>query len=322
MAPDGAVYVSGTSGPRAPIVVARSSNAKNPSASPAFTAQPVDLGGTLRTGGPDPAGLLGQIWIAADRSAGPRAGSVYVLASVATAEDPMDVHFIRSADGGQTWSVPVRVNDDRPGNGAWQWFGTMSVAPDGRIDAVWNDTRATGDSWRSALYHSYSTDGGSTWSGNEQVSPIWDSRLGWPDQEKIGDYYHMISDSTGADLAWAATFNGEQDVYYVRIPQPTLPTVDPGQAVRLYPGIPNPFGGSTSLAFDLPAGGAHARLAVYDPGGRRIAILVDARLDQGRHVARWNGTDRAGRAVASGLDLCRLEAGGHAETSRIILLRR
>ena len=27
----------------------------------------------------------------------------------------------------------------------------------------------------------------------------------------------MISDNTGANLAWAATFNGEQDVYFMRI---------------------------------------------------------------------------------------------------------
>jgi hypothetical protein len=36
-------------------------------------------------------------------------------------------------------------------------------------------------------------------------------------QNKIGDYYHMTSDNLGANLACATTFNGEQDVYYLRI---------------------------------------------------------------------------------------------------------
>ena len=49
------------------------------------------------------------------------------------------------------------------------------------------------------------------------MSPEFDSYLGWPQQNKIGDYYHMRSDLLGADLAWAATFNGEQDVYFLRI---------------------------------------------------------------------------------------------------------
>ena len=111
------------------------------------------------------------------------------------------------------------MNDDPPGNHAWQWFGTLSVAPDGMLEAAWNDTRASADSSMSALYYSYSLDGGVTWSGNEQASPVWNSRIGWPNQQKIGDYYHMVSDTNGADLAWSATFNGEQDVYYLRIPR-------------------------------------------------------------------------------------------------------
>jgi len=116
-----------------------------------------------------------------------------------------------------TWSNPVRVNDDPNNNGAYQWFGTMSVAPNGRIDVIWNDTRNSGQANMSELFYSSSTDGGVTWSANTQLSPVFNSWIGWPQQNKIGDYYDMISDDVGANLAWAATFNGEQDVYYLRI---------------------------------------------------------------------------------------------------------
>ncbi len=44
-----------------------------------------------------------------------------------------------------------------------------------------------------------------------------EQHVGWPNQAKIGDYYDMVSDALGADLVYAATFNGEQDVYYLRI---------------------------------------------------------------------------------------------------------
>jgi hypothetical protein len=37
----------------------------------------------------------------------------------------------------------------------------------------------------------------------------------------MGDYFHMVSDSNGASLAWAATFNNEQDVYYSYITDTT-----------------------------------------------------------------------------------------------------
>ena len=72
------------------------------------------------------------------------------------------------------------------------------------------------------MFYSCSTDGGVTWSANEAITPAFDSHLGWPGnppQEKLGDYNHMISDNVGVSLAYAATFNGEQDVYFVRIGQ-------------------------------------------------------------------------------------------------------
>ncbi|MCW9097270.1 MAG: T9SS type A sorting domain-containing protein [Ignavibacteriaceae bacterium] len=39
----------------------------------------------------------------------------------------------------------------------------------------------------------------------------------------MGDYFHMVSDSNGASLAWAATFNNEQDVYYSYIATTIVP---------------------------------------------------------------------------------------------------
>ena len=125
--------------------------------------------------------------------------------------------FARSEDGGLTWSAPIRVNDDSSQTNAWQWFGTMSVAPNGRIDAIWNDTRNTNQANLSELYYAYSLDAGETWSINVPASPVFDSHVGWPQQNKLGDYYDMISDNAAANLAYAATFNDEQDVYFLRL---------------------------------------------------------------------------------------------------------
>ena len=218
---DGRLFISGVEGDNfdpGNIVVIRSSDARIPAGTPSFDQVTfVDLGGRIEVGeGPNPGGLLGQVWIAADTSGGPAHGNLYLAASVnPPGGDPLDVHFSRSTDGGLTWSPFVRINDDI-GN-AWQWFGTMSVAPSGRIDVIWNDTRNDPGGFLSEVHYSSSADGGLTWSTNQAITPAFNPFLGYPQQSKIGDYYDMISDDVGASLAFSATFNGEQDVWFLRL---------------------------------------------------------------------------------------------------------
>jgi hypothetical protein len=226
VAPDGTVYSAGIQESFGQdlntYVLAKSTNAKNPAVTPTFTGAVINMGGGMGFGlAPNPAGLTGQPTVAVDRTNGPTLGYVYILGSVdplnSLSTDPIDVHFIRSTNGGSTFTQPLRVNDD-PKVGNWHWLAAMSVAPNGRIDAVWNDTRNSGGQTNlSQLFYAYSWDQGQHWSTNVAASPQWDSWLGWPQQNKIGDYTTMVSDITGTDVAYAATFNREQDVYYVRL---------------------------------------------------------------------------------------------------------
>lgn len=211
--PDGDLYIAGNG-----FVVLRSTNAQDDQQTPGFTVSNVDLGGTLRIStGPNPAGLLGQGWVATDHSNGPSRGNVYLLASVdELGPDPLDLMFSRSEDNGQTWSAPVQVNNDA-GLNAWQWFGTMSVAPNGRIDVIFNDTKESGLDNVSEMFYTFSLDTGDTWAEAIAVTPSFNSHVGWPQQNKMGDYYDMISEEDGVNIAYSATFNGEQDVYFLRI---------------------------------------------------------------------------------------------------------
>lgn len=224
--PDGTLYLAGADlNTSLGHIFAKSTNAQDSNVSPTFDlVVGVDLGGRTAGGGINPAGLLGQVWIATDHSNGPTHGNIYIAGSIFDPIlDVLDIRFIRSVDGGQSWSSPGYVNDD-PASGVWHWFGTMSVAPNGRIDVIWNDTRNDPGNFLSQVFYSFSNDGGVTWSANIAVSPSFDPSLGYPAQgdpfqDKIGDYYHMISNNGGASLAYAATFNGEEDVYFLRIPR-------------------------------------------------------------------------------------------------------
>jgi hypothetical protein len=218
--PDSEVYYTGANLSASGHVVLRSNSLRDASnGSPVFElARDIDLGGTTSTNGtPNPGGLLGQVWVGVDHSSSETRGNVYLLGSVdPPGADPLDVSLVRSTDGGETWTPPIRVNQD-PAGSAWQWFGTLSVAPDGRLDVVWNDTRSDSSGVISELYYAYSTDEGDSWSAGLPVSPAFDSTVGHPQQNKIGDYYQMRSNAEGAAVIYSATFNGEQDVYFLRV---------------------------------------------------------------------------------------------------------
>ncbi len=238
--PDGELYVAGRSG-FSTFYVAKSLNAQIAGQTPTWTTTNVNLGGSiLFSAGPNPAGLLGQVWVDIDRSNGPRRGWVYVVGTIqpSSGGDPAEIIFVRSTNGGQTWSAPVRLNDDPAGANNWQWFGTMSVAPSGRIDVVWLDTRANPGTYLCELYYTYSEDGGTTWAPNEALTTAFDPTVGWPVQQKMGDYFDMVSFDDAAHLAFAATFNSEEDIYYTRITRLLKILLPDGVPSMLTPGQP------------------------------------------------------------------------------------
>src|SRR6184192_602654 len=208
----------------------RSSNAQFGGQTPTFDrTTSVNMGGSLGSGGINPAGLDGQLFLAIDRSGTATNNNIYMLASVVpSGRSTTDVMFVRSTDGGLTFSAPHRINDDPINHSKWHWFGTLSVAPNGRIDSVWLDTRNAANNTDSQLFYSFSTDGGVTWSANVAVSNAFNPFEGYPVQNKIGDYITIVSDNTGGNVAYSATFNfnpsrgqHEEDVYYVRVAPPT-----------------------------------------------------------------------------------------------------
>ena len=240
---NGNLFIGGVNFNNGQIWSIRSSNARNAAITPSFDRiTPVNLGGNvveLFSSQPiNPVGLVGQIFVAADRSGGTTNNNVYMLASLRRpgATNGSDVMFVRSADGGLSFSSPRRINDDPVNQNKWHWFGALSVAPNGRLDAVWLDTRNASNDMDSQLFYSYSLDGGNNWSPNVAVSDPFDPHLGYPNQNKIGDYLTIVSDIAGGNVAYSATFNGEEDIYYVRVAPPALQLLNISTRMRVATG--------------------------------------------------------------------------------------
>ncbi len=216
--PDGELYAGFLNYSADYVGIRRSDNASDPGQTPTFgpIAKLNDFGAMIFGPAVNPDGGGSQVNIGINHSDSSSRGDVYVLVSTEFANDPGDVMFARSTDGGATFSPAMRINDDPTGNNAYQWMAAMSVAPSGRIDAIWYDTREDPVTLHSRLYYSYSYDGGLSWSENRPITDPFDTSIGWPVQRKIGDYFQCQSDNGGVRLVYAATFNGGQDVYYLR----------------------------------------------------------------------------------------------------------
>lgn len=272
----GELYIGGASGISDYLVVAKSLNARDRDSAVTWNSSVAVYiaGNPSGWQGVNPGGLLGQVNIDVDHSNGAGRGNVYLVATVvrSTNTDPGDVMFCRSTDGGLTWSPPMRLNDDQSETN-YQWFGTMSVAPNGRIDAIWLDTRdAPAGSDSSALYYTFSSDQGLTWLANEKMSGSFDPHVGYPDQNKMGDYLDMVSENAGAHLSWAGTFNGEQDVYYSFIVPYTSTEVNELSLNTRMTVYPNPVTGT----FVISGLTADSRISVFSVLGDQVLSVYNS----------------------------------------------
>ncbi len=97
----------------------------------------------------------------ADRSSGPHKGTIYVnWSDQRNGADDTDIWLVKSSDEGNSWSEPIRVNDDLPGK--QQFLSWMEIDQEtGYIYVVFYDRRNHADN-TTDVYLAVSTDGGLT----------------------------------------------------------------------------------------------------------------------------------------------------------------
>ncbi len=104
-----------------------------------------------------------------DTSLGQNRGTLYCSWMDGTVANGVNVFVARSTDGGTSWSAPRQVNDD---TGLADHFNQwLSVDPsDGSVNLSWNDTRNDPARLSTDIFYARSTDAGTTFSPNVQVT--------------------------------------------------------------------------------------------------------------------------------------------------------
>jgi hypothetical protein len=315
---NGTLFIGGINANTNQFWCIRSSNAKNGAVIPTFDqSTAVNMGGNINFGGViNPGGLAGQVFLAVDRSGTSSNNNVYLLASAQPTgfSTGNDVMFARSTNSGQTFSSPKRINDDPINHSKWHWMGTLAVAPNGRIDSIWLDTRNAANNTDSQLFYAYSFDAGNTWSPNVAVSNSFNPFLGYPNQNKMGDYMTIVSDNAGGNVAYAATFNGEEDIYYVRV-VPVAPVAQSAVSRKIHAAagpfdIPLPVSGNAGV--ECRSGGAGGNYQVVVTFGNPVSV-------SGVSITSRDGMASATRSVSGAVVTIDLATVANAQTLGITL---
>lgn len=88
----------------------------------------------------------------------------------------------------------------------------------------------------------------------------------------------------------------------------------------LHPAYPNPFNPQTSLKYSVRAAG-QVDLAVFNVRGEMVRRLVSNLRQSGEYTVNWDGRDRHGSALASGVYFARFVAGNVSMTQRLVLVK-
>lgn len=109
----------------------------------------------------------------------------------------------------------------------------------------------------------------------------------------------------------------------LKVPFPYVGNED-GQSPALVTGLkqnyPNPFNPTTTIAFSL-AKGSRARLNIFNTKGQLVRELANGDYPAGEHHLVWDGKDKSGKPVSSGIYFYRLETGGYSKSRKMILMK-
>ena len=83
---------------------------------------------------------------------------------------------------------------------------------------------------------------------------------------------------------------------------------------------PNPFNPSTTIMYRVTEQ-ARIEIAVYNPLGQLVRQLVDEMRDAGVYSVVWDGRNRDGVTVSSGMYFCKVKAGTSVVTRRMLLVK-
>ncbi|MFQ5676939.1 MAG: S8 family serine peptidase [bacterium] len=135
------------------------------------------------------------------------------------------------------------------------------------------------------------------------------------------NFYFVAADSSG-DEAVHPFGAPDSSFTFSNMPLSVGPGSDQAPKIfELKQNYPNPFNPSTTIAYKLPVE-SETTIIVSNLLGQRVKVLVDhKKLPPGSHTVTWDGTDRDGKFVASGVYFYMIETDNFKEVRKMLLVQ-
>ncbi len=230
--------------------------------------------------------------------------------------DDTDVWLKKSADGGMTWSAPIRVNNDLPGK--HQFASSIAIDnTDDNMYVLFYDRRNYNDR-RTDAYIAKSTNGGATFINYKINTDLVTEDVSYA---SLGHYTSITARNGIIRPAW------------VRYPNPSTGFANPiiltaliekgdlllsapetPTAVSLKQSYPNPATNEVYIPFFLHTE-AEVTITLYNNLGQQVAVLANKEMEEGQYSLPFNLNQYS---IAPGVYYCKIAVNSASFTQKII----
>jgi len=88
---------------------------------------------------------------------------------------------------------------------------------------------------------------------------------------------------------------------------------------ELYPAYPNPFNPRTRIKYSIAQAGK-VNISIYNIRGQKVITLVDRKQTKGTHYVDWNGVNKEGKKMATGVYFYRIQNENFSMSGKTVLL--
>lgn len=220
-----------------------------------------------------------------DRSNGPNKGTIYInWSDQRNGSTNTDIWLMKSTNGGQSWSSPVRVNNDNSNRHQFLTWMTVDQVT-GHLWFVFYDRRNTTANITD-VYMARSTDGGATFT-NFKIS---ETTFNPNSFIFFGDYTNVTAHNNIVRPIWTR-MDGTATSVYTALINPNIIVNEPPSAIAAATEsetetlqYPNPFSDIAYVSFKIKAS-SKVSILIYDEKGKLVATPVQNKnYDYGKYI--------------------------------------